>query len=175
MSELARKIEALLFIASSPVDEKELKAALQVSLKEIKAALDELKFLLETENHGIFLKELAGAWTLETKPELSELVGNFRNTAKLKRLSLSKAVIEVLTIIAYKQPTTRKFIEEIRGVDCHSPIARLLSLGLIKISDREKYRVPIYSTTKKFLELFGINAIENLPKLEEITEEEKII
>ena len=117
MLRLAGKIEALLFSASSPVSEKELKSALNVSTAEIKDALEELRILLEDEAHGIFLKQLAGNWTLETKPELGDLVGNFRNTSKIKRFSLSRAVMEVLTIIAYKQPISRREVEEIRGVD----------------------------------------------------------
>ncbi|MBQ7592970.1 MAG: SMC-Scp complex subunit ScpB [Synergistaceae bacterium] len=174
MLRLAGKIEALLFSASSPVSEKELKSALNVSTAEIKDALEELRILLEDEAHGIFLKQLAGNWTLETKPELGDLVGNFRNTSKIKRFSLSRAVMEVLTIIAYKQPISRREVEEIRGVDSSSPINRLLWLGLIKISGRIKNRAAIYSTTKKFLEIFGINSLDNLPAIDEIDDVDEV-
>ena len=170
MTELTGKIEALLFAASSPVSENELKDALNVSAMEVREAINDLKFLLQDDAHGIFLKNLAGGWTLETKPEIFELVGNFRNTAKIKRVSLSKAAIEIVTIIAYKQPISRKDIEEIRGVESTSPITKLLELGLIKISGRNETRALLYKTTKKFLEVFGINSLDNLPAIDEIDE-----
>ena len=168
MSELTGKIEALLFVASSPVSENELKEALNVPMRKIRNALDDLKFLLQDEAHGIFLRNLAGGWVLETKPDLADLIGNFRNTAKIKRISLTKQALETLTVIAYKQPISRRDVETIRGVDSSSPIKRLLWLGLIRISDRGKSRAAIYSTTKKFLEVFGINSLENLPAIDEI-------
>ncbi len=168
MSELTGKIEALLFVASSPVSENELKEALNVSKRKIRNALYDLKFLLQDEAHGIFLRKLAGGWVLETKPELADLVGNFRNTAKIKRISLTKQALETLTVIAYKQPISRRNVETIRGVDSSSPIKRLLWLGLIRISDRGKNRAAIYATTKKFLDVFGLSSLENLPTIDEI-------
>lgn len=175
MSELSRKIEALLFIANSPVTERELKDALNVSVREIKNALLELQNILESEEHGIVLRSLAGGWVLETKPEFSELVGNFRETAKKKRIHLSNAAIETAAIIAYNQPSTRSEIDEIRGVHSDSPVAKLLELGLIKIAGRKK-KAPgsplLYMTTQKFLEVFGIDSLENLPTIDEIYDAE---
>ena len=168
MSELTGKIEALLFVASSPVSENELKEALNVPMRKIRNALDDLKFLLQDEAHGIFLRNLAGGWVLETKPDLADLIGNFRNTAKIKRISLTKQALETLTVIAYKQPISRRDVETIRGVDSSSPIKRLFELGLIRISGRTGKRAALYSTTKKFLEIFGINSLENLPAIDEI-------
>ena len=169
MSELTRKIEALLFVASSPVSNQELLEALNISEEDLNEAIADLKKLLDDEAHGITLSNLAGGWTLETKPELSELVGNFRNTAKIKRITLSKAAMEILTIIAYKQPVTRREIEEIRGIESTSPISKLQELGLVKSAGRSDNRALTFMTTKKFLEVFGLNAIENLPQLDEVT------
>lgn len=168
MSELTQKIEALLFVSSAPITEKELKEALSVSGRELRSALEELRFMLEFEGHGIFLKDLAGGWTLQTKPELSDLIRNFRTTAAAKKISLSKAAIEILTITAYNQPVTRSEIDEIRGVQSSGTLARLLELGLVKISGRSKTRALLYSTTKKFLEVFGLYSLENLPELDEV-------
>ena len=176
MSELLNlnaKIEALLFMASSPVDEKELKDLLGVSLNEIKNSLKELKIEYENQNRGIFINFIGGGWVLETKPELSELISSFRNIEKIKRVRLSKAAIETAAIIAYNQPVTRSEIDEIRGVHSDSSIAKLLEHGLIKISGHKgKSGGLLYETTQKFLEIFGLENLENLPAIDEIITEE---
>ena len=100
---LNAKIEALLFMASSPVEEKELKELLGVSSGEIKKALKELKSDYENQSRGIFINFIGGGWVLETKPELSELISRFRNIEKTKRVRLSKAAVETAAIIAYNQ------------------------------------------------------------------------
>jgi len=170
---LNAKIEALLFMASSPVEEKELKNLLGVSGSEIKKALTELKSEYENQNRGIFINFLGGGWVLETKPELSDLISSFRNIEKIKRVRLSRAAIETAAIIAYKQPVTRSEIDEIRGVHSDSSIAKLLEHGLIKISGRKgKTGGLLYETTQKFLEIFGIENLENLPAIDEIVTEE---
>ena len=97
---LKAKIEALLFMASSPVDEKELKDLLAVPPNEIKNALKELKSEYESENRGIFINFIGGGWLIETKPELGDLISRFRNIEKTKRVRLSKAAIETAAIIA---------------------------------------------------------------------------
>lgn len=177
MSELLNlkaKIEALLFMASTPVDEKELKDLLGVSAGEIKNALKELKLEYENQNRGIFINFIGGGWVLETKPELSELISRFRNIEKTKRVKLSKAAIETAAIIAYNQPVTRSEIDEIRGVHSDSSIAKLLEHGLIKISGHKgKSGGLLYETTQKFLEIFGLENLENLPAIDEIVTEEE--
>ena len=175
MSESARKIEALLFVSSTPVTERELREALGVSGREIRNALDELSGILEGENHGVYLRNLAGGWVIETCPELAEIIGKFRDNAGKKRIRLSKAAIETAAVIAKRQPVTRSEIEEIRGVNSASPIATLLELELIKTAGRRKEGRPslLYVTTVKFLETFGINDISDIPELEEIDTEEE--
>ena len=175
MSESARKIEALLFVSSTPVTERELRETLGVSGREIRNALDELSGVLEGENHGVYLRNLAGGWVIETCPELAEIIGKFRDNAGKKRIRLSKAAIETAAVIAKRQPVTRSEIEEIRGVNSASPIATLLELELIKTAGRRKEGRPslLYVTTVKFLETFGINDISDIPELEEIDTEEE--
>ena len=175
MSESARKIEALLFVSSTPVTERELRETLGVSGREIRNALDELSGILEGENHGVYLRNLAGGWVIETCPELAEIIGKFRDNAGKKRIRLSKAAIETAAVIAKRQPVTRSEIEEIRGVNSASPIATLLELELIKTAGRRKEGRPslLYVTTVKFLETFGINDISDIPELEEIDTEEE--
>ncbi len=173
---LKAEIEALLFMASSPVEEKELKELLNVSSSVLKKALAELKSEYENENHGIFINFIGGGWVMETKPELFDLISRFRNIEKTKRVRLSKAAIETAAIIAYNQPVTRSEIDEIRGVHSDSSTAKLLEHGLIKISGRNKNGGLLYVTTQKFLEIFGIDALENLPAIDEIeiSDEENI-
>ena len=177
MSELSRKIEALLFTSPSPVTERELKEALVVPARSLRVALEELGTVLEGEGHGILLRQLAGGWVLETKPELAEIVGNFRDNAGSKRIRLSRAAIETAAVIAKKQPVTRSEIDDIRGVNSGSSLAKLMELGLVKTSGRKKEGRPslLYVTTQKFLEVFGINDISDIPSADEIdTEEENI-
>ena len=170
---LNAKIEALLFMASSPVEEKELKDLLGVSGGEIKNALGELKSEYENQNRGIFINFIGGGWVLETKPELSDLISSFRNIEKIKRVRLSRAAIETAAVIAYKQPVTRSEIDEIRGVHSDSSIAKLLEHGLIKISGRKgRTGGLLYETTQKFLEIFGLENLENLPAIDEIVTDE---
>ena len=174
MSELSRTIEALLFVSSSPVTERELREALGVSLREVRTALGELGTILDGEHHGVFLRSLAGGWIIETKPGLHDVVGRFRDKSVAERVRLSKAAIETAAIIAKRQPLTRSVIDEIRGVNSASPLAKLLELGLVKTAGRKKEGRPslLYVTTTKFLETFGIDDVGDIPALDEIDTEE---
>lgn len=176
MSELARKVEALLFVSSSPVSERELRDALGVGLRGIREALSELAGILDGENHGVYLRNLAGDWVIETRQEMADVVGNFRENAGKKRVRLSKAAIETAAVIAKKQPVTRSEIDEIRGVNSASPLEKLLELGLVKTAGHKKEGRPslLYVTTVKFLEVFGINDIGDIPELEETDTEEEL-
>lgn len=173
MSGLTQKLEAILFVSPEPLSEKELREALNISSRELKDALNELQAILEDENHGIFLHFLAGGWLLETKPEMSETLSVLKDT---KRIHLSRAAIEAAAIIAYNQPVTRSDIDEIRGVRSDGVVARLLDNGLIKISGRRKNKngAPLlYTVTQKFLEVFGLENIEDLPAIDEINSQEE--
>ena len=170
MSELSRKIEALLFISPSPVSERELKETLGINSHELRLAIDELSCILDNEKHGIALRNLGGGWVFETRPELSETIGKFREASNVKRVRLSKAAVETAAVIAKRQPLTRSEIDEIRGVNSGSPLAKLLELGLVRTSGRKKEGRPslLYVTTQKFLETFGINDVNDIPALEEL-------
>ena len=170
MSELSRKVEALLFVSSSPVTENDLREALGANGRGIRLALEELGRIFEGENHGVRLRSLAGGWIIETKPELSEIIERFSDNAGAKRVRLSRAAIETAAVIAKRQPVTRSEIDEIRGVNSSSPLAKLLELGLVKTAGRKKEGRPslLYVTTVKFLEIFGIDSINDIPSLDEI-------
>lgn len=168
MSELSQKLEALLFTALSPLTEYDLKEYFRVSLNEIRNAVNELKTILESEQHGIFLSKIADGWVLQTKPELYDSIAAFQESRGVKKITLSKAAIETVAIVAYNQPVTRSEIDNIRGVHSDTIVARLLEHGLIRTAGRKETtgQPLMFKTTKKFLEVFGLNSIEDLPAIE---------
>ncbi len=163
---LTRKLEALLFMSPQPVSARELASFLGFPLGEVESALEELSEHYAA-GHGLSLLRSAGGWQMTTAPDLCETVGGFQVNAE--RLRLSRAALECLAIIAYNQPVTRPEIEEIRGVRSDRVIDTLLRCGLIKSAGRKKEAgAPIlYRTTSLFLDLFGLNAIGDLPPLGE--------
>jgi segregation and condensation protein B len=168
---LAAQIEAVLFLASSPVAEEELKAVFGLSGREISASLGELGEHL-ARGHGLVLRAAAGGWVLETNPHFAEVLSLFRDTVRKRRVKLSKAAVETLAVVSYNQPVTRSEIEDIRGVRCERVIDRLLSHGLVRISGRKKTSGSplLYRTTDRFLDLFGLEAVADLPTLAELEE-----
>ena len=172
LSILAAKIEAVLFLSPSPVPEGELRAVLDASSRDLSRALEELGAHLQ-DGHGLVLKSLAGGWALETNPDFAEILLAFRDTAQRGRVRLSRAAVETAAIIAYNQPVTRSEVEELRGGHrSEGVIERLLSYGLIRIAGRKKASGSplLYRTTPRFLEIFGLEAIADLPSLEELGE-----
>ena len=112
LSVLAAQIEAVLFLASTPVPESELKNVFGVSGRELTVALEELEAHLAA-GHGLVLKASAGGWVLETNPHFAEVLSLFRDTSQRGRVRLSKAAVETLAVIAYNQPATRAEVEEL--------------------------------------------------------------
>lgn len=167
----AAQIEAVLFLATTPVSEGELKNVFGLSGREISAALSELEEHLAS-GHGLVLKNSAGGWVLETNPHFAEVLSLFRDTSQRGRVRLSKAAVETLAVVAYNQPVTRGEVEDLRGVRSERVIETLLSHGLIRISGRKKASGSplLYRTTDRFLEIFGLEAIADLPSLEELGE-----
>lgn len=173
LSNIASQIESVLFMSSSEVSEQELKNLLNISGRELRNSIKELSLNLESENHGIILKSIAGGFILETRPENSEILSRLNElneSEKKRKINLSRAAIETAAIIAYNQPVTRSEIDEIRGVRSDGIVSRLLENGLIKISGRKKTNGSplLFSTTKKFLEIFGLDSMSDLPALDEI-------
>lgn len=171
LSGLAAQIEAVLFVATSPVTEAELREVFGVPGSMLSAALKELEEHL-SGGHGLVLKALAGGWVLETNPHFAEVLSRFRDTAQKGHVRLSRAAVETAAIIAYNQPVTRGEVEDLRGVRSDGVIERLLSYGLVRLAGRKKGSGSplLYRTTPRFLELFGLNAIADLPSLEELGE-----
>lgn len=161
-------IEALLFASESPLSVSDIHNCLpEASLTEIRGALKVLTYEYETMGRSFSLKEVAGGYQLRTHSEYGPYILKMFQTSPSR---LSRAAMETLSIIAYKQPIIRQEIERIRGVDVGSILRTLLEKGLIRILGRKDLpgRPLIYGTTKKFLEVFDLKDLKSLPKLKEI-------
>ncbi len=171
---LLSRIEALLFVAGDEgMTIKQLAQYIEVEPMDIEAGLSELlSHYNEEEMRGITLKQLAGTYQLTTKPEvtdtLKKLIENPTNQV------LTAASLEVLAIIAYKQPITRAEVEDLRGVKSERPIATLVSRALVQEVGRAEGtgRAILYGTTKEFLNYFGLKNIKELPPLPEEVDQE---
>ena len=157
MSELAKILEALLFLSPDPVSVEDLAEAAHASADEVSAALIEL----EDREGGVTLKHVAGGWTLATDP-LAEDAAR-RLLAKPRTPPLTPAQAETLAIVAYLQPVSRPEITRIRGVSAESAAATLLERGLIEESGRSQFGAVLYRTTPLFLKLFGLASLDDLP------------
>jgi segregation and condensation protein B len=159
-------VEALLFIAPGPVTVAQLAVGTEHTTYEIEKSLKELKSRYQYSS-GLSLQEHKGKYQLTTKPYLGSIIEKFLGLQATSRLS--KAGIETLTIIAYKQPLTRPQLDDIRGVNSDGVIKSLLSKGLIEEMGRAEGpgRPIIYGTTNEFLQYFGLNSINELPPYEQ--------
>ena len=163
-AEELRILEALLFAAEEPLDEKTLAARLPAGV-DVRALLNQLQE--EYSSRGVNLVRIAGKWTLRTASDLAWLL---TREAFVPR-KLSRAAIETLSIVAYHQPVTRAEIEDIRGVTTSKgTLDVLLETGWIRLRGRRKApgRPVTYGTTEAFLSHFGLDALADLPGLDEL-------
>ena len=161
-------IEALLFASDKPISVKDIRGCLpEASVSEIRGALKVLTYEYEAMGRSFTLKEVAEGYQLRTHAEYGLYILNMLQTSPNR---LSRAAMETLSIIAYKQPILRQDIEKFRGVDVGGILRTLLEKGLIRIMGRKDIpgRPLIYGTTKKFLEIFDLKDLKSLPKLKEI-------
>lgn len=159
-------IEALLFVSDRPLSLKEIAELVGVTELEAACALQDLEEEFTRERHGIAVVRLAGGYTFRTKGDCGEKLLNTPGIVREAR-GLSRAALETLTIIAYKQPVTRMEIEALRGVKCDGPIETLLERGLIREAGRKALpgKPIVYATTPLFLELLGLNSLSELPAI----------
>ena len=170
MDDLKNIIECLLFAADEPLTIDRLKNIITgAETKAIRMMLDELEADYEARQGGFFLKEVADGYQIRTRPDYKEYI---RRLLKPKPQRLSKAALETLAIIAYKQPVIRSDIEHIRGVDCGGVLRVLLERQFIRVLGRKDIpgRPLIYATTKRFLEVFDLKNLKDLPSPKEIEE-----
>jgi segregation and condensation protein B len=162
-------LEALFFAAEKPLDLSLLQEATQFSTELLQGALAELQKQYAPGLRGVTLVDLGGRWQLRTHPEVGAYV---RRMLQVKPLRLTRAALETLAIVAYRQPITRPEMEELRGVDCGAITKALLERKLIRILGKkdEPGRPLLYGTSREFLELFNLRDLTQLPTLREFQE-----
>jgi len=161
-------VEALLFASDKPLSAREIHTSLpDVKLAEIKSTLEVLKQEYEELGRSFILKDIANGYQFRSHSEYGPYILKMLQTSPNR---LSRAALETLSIVAYKQPILRQEIERYRGVDVGGILRMLGEKDLVKIMGRKDLpgRPLIYGTTKKFLEVFDLQSIEALPKLKEI-------
>ena len=161
MNELARVVEALLFLSPVPVPVPDLAEAAEVGEGEIVEALARLREHYAEGYRGVVLREVAGGFTLATDP-VAERAAR-RLLAKPRTPPLTQAQAECLAIVAYLQPVSRPEIARIRGVASESAVGTLLERGLIDESGRSQFGAVLYRTTDLFQKLFGLKGLDALP------------
>jgi segregation and condensation protein B len=161
VSELARVVEALLFLSPGPVPVAELAAAVGVDEEEVAAALVELERAYAPGERGLRLRRVAGGIALATDP-VAEPAAR-RLLAAPRTPPLSPAQAETLAIVAYLQPVSRPEIARIRGVSADSAAATLVERGLVEEAARSPFGAVLYRTTSLFERLFGLESLAALP------------
>ena len=163
-------IESLLFASPDPLTQSLLNQVFDKPIPFLSEAVNRLNEFYLKNNKPYFIDNIAGGYQLVTKPEFDIWIR--RLLGKSNKLILSAAALDTLAIVAYKQPIGRYDIEAIRGVDSSGVIKTLLSRNLIMIKGRGDGpgRPLLYSTTKLFLEKFGLNRLSDMPKLKEVSE-----
>jgi segregation and condensation protein B len=164
--EAKRIIEGVLFIAGEPVTLKRLKEVLvEVEPQTLRQLIDQLNAEYAQTARAFLIQEVAGGYQLATDPKLASWMK--RAFALPKEDSLSKAALETLAMVAYRQPMTKAEIEAIRGVDTTAVLDTLLERQFVRIAGRKETpgRPFLYGTTDEFLKHFGLNSLEDLPKV----------
>ena len=181
MDQLAQHIESLIFIAESPISLNEIKACLDNTFetkfkkKALEEAIFSLKEKYQVETFSFELVEIAEGFQFLSKPAYHNTISTFLKQTTKRRLS--RAALETLSIIAYKQPVPKREIEKIRGVSCDYSVQKLLEKELIEIKGRsEKLGRPLlYGTSEKFMDYFGLKNLDDLPKPKDFKEPEQEI
>lgn len=184
LSVIIPHIEALIFASDKPLAVAEIVELLNNAMgfiedratpEQVDAAINTIKEKYDSEFFSFGLIESGGGWQFLTKQEYHKTIAQLNGDKFLKKLSV--ASIETLSIIAYKQPVTKSEIELIRGVNCDYAVQKLLEKELIVISGRKEDAVGkplIYATSKSFMDYFGINSPEDLPRIKELLNQEII-
>ena len=178
ITNLIPHIEALIFSSDKPLTSLDITELLnnafgfmedKISLDQVESSVEGITEKYRSEFYPFELRQSGGGWQFLTKKEYHKTIAQLNGDKFLKRLS--SAALETLSIIAYKQPVTKGEIESIRGVSSDYAVQKLLEKELIVISGRNE-KMPghplVYSTSKNFMDYFGINSAEDLPKIKEV-------
>lgn len=176
MDPIIPHIESLVFASDEPISLKEIQACLETVLEaqfreeELLESLASLQKRYAQDHYGFKLTEIADGYQFLTKPAYHNTVGTFLRQTTRKRLS--RAALETLSIIAYRQPITKSTMEKIRGVSCDYSVQKLLEKELVEIIGRDEGpgRPLLYGTSSKFMDYFGLKTLEDLPKPKEFRE-----
>ncbi|MDR3153419.1 MAG: SMC-Scp complex subunit ScpB [Deltaproteobacteria bacterium] len=163
-------VEGLLFTSETPLDADRIMSAVEgeASLEEVREALVILREEYESLGRAFVLKEVAGGYQFRTCPELALYAVRLGKRVPPR---LSKAALETLAVVAYRQPVLRSEIEKIRGVDAGGVLKSLLERDLVRVATREEKlpgRPILYATTRRFLETFDLADLKSLPTIEEM-------
>jgi len=160
-----RALEALLFVSDEPVSSVVLAQALETERREVDELCEDLAAVYEERRAGIVLRNVAGGWRLTTHPDAAPFVEQYVLSSRHARLT--KAALETLAIVAYKQPVTRHQISAIRGVNSDGVLRALVDRGIVEEVGREEGpgRPMLYGTTPEFLERLGLASLAGLPPL----------
>ncbi len=184
ISQIIPHIEALIFASDKALSVAEITELInnalgfiedRADIEQVGTAIDGIKEKYDSEFYAFELKQSGGGWQFLTKPAFHKTVALINGDKFIKKLST--AALETLAIIAYKQPITKSEIESIRGVNCDYAVQKLLEKDLVIISGRNEDAVGkplIYSTSKSFMDYFGINSADELPKISEVFMEEMV-
>ncbi|MEO6820353.1 MAG: SMC-Scp complex subunit ScpB [Ginsengibacter sp.] len=182
LSNIIPHIEALIFASEKPLAEEDILRLLNGALgfidnlatpEQVEAALSAIFEKYDSEFYAFEVVKSGGGWQFLTKPEYHKTIAQLNGDKFLKKLS--SASIETLSIIAYKQPVTKSEMELIRGVNCDYAVQKLLEKDLVIIAGRREDapgKPLIYTTSKSFMDYFGINSPADLPKIREVLEQE---
>ena len=165
-------IEGVLFAAGDSVDIERISDILDIDVKSTRAVMTALMDKYDSENRGLKIIRLEDSYQMCTRGEYSEYISKLAQPRRAQ--TLSNAAMEVLSIVAYKQPVTRAVIEQIRGVSCDSLVNRLLERNLIQEIGRldTPGRPMLFGTTEEFLRCFGVTSVTDLPDYEKISSEQ---
>lgn len=184
LSTIIPHIEALIFASDKPLSTLELVDLInnalgfiedKATLEQVESAIEAIREKYDSEFYAFEMKESGGGWQFLTKKEFHKTIAQLNADKYLKKLST--AALETLSIIAYKQPITKSEIENIRGVNCDYAVQKLLEKELVIIAGRKEDAVGkplIYTTSKSFMDYFGINSADELPKIKEVLMEELV-
>lgn len=184
ISQIILHVEALIFASEKPLTSLELVDLInnalgfieeQATLEQIEAAIDGIREKYSTEFYPFEVRQSGGGWQFLTKGDFHKTIAQLNGDKFLKRLSA--AAMETLAIIAYKQPITKSEVEAIRGVNCDYVIQKLLEKELVVITGRNE-ELPgkplIYATSRSFMDYFGINSPDELPKIKEVLSDQLV-
>ena len=184
LKDIIPHIESLVFASDKPLSASEITELINIALgfmedkiglEQVESAMENIVEKYNSDSYPFEVRLIGGGWQFLTKKEYHKTVAQLNGEKFLKRLSA--ASLETLAIIAYKQPITKGEIEAIRGVNSDYTVQKLLEKELIIISGRNE-KMPgqplIYSTSKNFMDYFGINSADDLPKIREVLAEQMI-